>query len=131
MYLVAAIVNSLTENLTTGITLSCRQELPILVLVWATNMTIQVKWALTLACTHFTGPGTPERIFTAKWIWDSFIFSSIKPKHDKRLFVYFCFFPILTWIYVFCAKFFSEHQSKTFFWAKQVNLGKNGEKIQK
>ena len=30
---------------------------------------------------------------TAKWIWESSIFSSIKPKYDKLLFVYFCFFP--------------------------------------
>ena len=29
---------------------------------------------------------------TATWIWGSSIFSSIKPKYDKRLLVYFCIF---------------------------------------
>ena len=51
---------------------------------------------------------------TAKWILDSSIFSSIKPKHDKRLF---------TWIYLFCAEKLSEHQNNTIFGAQQVNLG--------
>ena len=35
--------------------------------------------------------------FTAKWIWDSFIFSSIKPKLDMGSFVDFCVF---TWIWL-------------------------------
>ena len=60
-------------------------------------------------------------------IWDSSIFSSITPKHDKPLIVYFCVFPH-SWIYLFCAKNCSEHQNKTIFSAKQVNSSKNGEK---
>ena len=50
---------------------------------------------------------------TNKWIWDSCIFSSIKPKHDMPLFVYFCVFPILTCIYLFCAKNCSEYKRKS------------------
>ena len=55
---------------------------------------------------------------TAKWIWDSSIFSSIKPKHDNQSFVYFCVFPR---IYLFCAENCSEHQNKII----QVRMGKN------
>ena len=40
----------------------------------------------------------------------------------------YMFFPVLTWIYLFCAKKCSEHQNKTMFGAKQVNSGKNEEK---
>ena len=32
------------------------------------------------------------QLLTAKGIWDSSTFSSTKPKHDKRLFAYFCIF---------------------------------------
>ena len=52
-------------------------------------------------------------ILTAKWIRDSSIFSSIKPKNEKRLFVYFCFFHILTYLAPKNIK------------AKQVRTGKN------
>ena len=58
---------------------------------------------------------------TAKWIWVGSIFSSIKPKHDMRLFVSFVFFSVLT----FCPKNCSLHQNKTVFQAKRVNSGKN------
>ena len=55
-------------------------------------------------------------------MWDKSIFSSIKPKHDKWLFVYFYVFPR---IYLSCTENCSEHQNKTIFGATQVNLGEN------
>ena len=65
---------------------------------------------------------------TAKWLWDSSIFSSIKPKHDKQLFVYFCVFPVLTWIYLFCLRNCFHLMFRTILVAKQLNSCKNGEK---
>ena len=47
------------------------------------------------------------QLCTAKWIWDSSIFSSIKPKDDKRLIVYFCVFsPILPDFILYCSSYF-------------------------
>jgi hypothetical protein len=40
----------------------------------------------------------------------------------------FVFFPVLTWIYLFCAKNCFVLMFRTIFSAKQVNLGKCGEK---
>ena len=40
----------------------------------------------------------------------------------------FVFFPVLTWIYLFCAKNCFVLMFRTIFGAKQVNSGKNGEK---
>ena len=48
------------------------------------------------------------QLFTAKRIWDSSILSSIKPKYERRLFVYFCVFPR---IYLFCAENCYGHSS--------------------
>ena len=73
----------------------------------------QIGWTILAEC---------RQLDTAKWIWDSSIFSSIKPKYDKWLFVYFCVFPR---IYLFCAENCSEHHNKTTFCSKQVNSGKN------
>ena len=58
----------------------------------------------------------------AKWIWDNSIFSSIRPKFDKRLFIYFCVFPR---IYLSCTKNFFILMSRTIFGATQVNSGEN------
>ena len=63
-----------------------------------------------------------KRPCTAKWIWDSFIFSSIKPKYDKQLFVYFCVFPQ---IYLSCTENCFILMFRTIFGATQVNSGEN------
>ena len=55
-------------------------------------------------------------------MWDSSIFSSIKPKYDKRLFVYFCVFPQ---IYLSCTKNCFILMFRTIFGATQVNLWEN------
>ena len=44
-----------------------------------------------ISCVSWSPKGN-YLISTAKWIWDSFIFSSIKPKLDMGLFVDFCVF---------------------------------------
>ena len=69
-----------------------------------------------------------NQLCTAKWIWHSSIFSSIKPKHDKQLFVYFCVFPrFYLDLPILCRKlFWTSNQNN--FGSKQVNSGKNGEK---
>ena len=42
----------------------------------------------------------------------------------------FVFFPILTWVYMFCVENCSDHKNKTIFVTKQVNSVKNeGNKI--
>ena len=55
-------------------------------------------------------------------MWDRSKLFSIKPKHEKRLFVYFCVF---LRICLSCTKNCSEHQNKTIFGATQVNSGEN------
>ena len=54
---------------------------------------------------------------TAKWIWDSSIFSSIKPKLDIGLFFDFCVFT-----YLFLPAFaWCEHKIVLFWFAEQLN----------
>ena len=63
--------------------------------------------------------------FTAKWIWDSSIFSSIKPKFDMGLFVDFCvftyFLPVFAWsahkiVLLWFAEQFYEHIMQKLVW---------------
>ena len=61
-------------------------------------------------------------VYTAKWIWDSSIFSSIMPKHDQRSFFYFCVFPHS---YLFCTENCFILMFRTIYGAKQVRTGKN------
>ena len=63
--------------------------------------------------------------FTAKWIWDSSIFSSIKPKMTSDSLFTFVFFPFLSEFTCFVPKIVLN--IKTIFCKKQVHSGKIGE----
>ena len=50
------------------------------------------QWKKILKKQHFKVKKKADTPFTAKWIWDISIFSSIKPKLNMGLFVDFCVF---------------------------------------
>ena len=58
-----------------------------------------------------------QNTWTAKWTWDSSIFSSIKPKLNSRLFVDFCFYQFLH----HC----SADQNKKISWSHHAKTGIN------
>ena len=70
-----------------------------------------------ISCVSWSPKGN-YLISTAKWIWDSFIFSSIKPKLNMGLFVDFCVFTRPS-IYLFLPVFAWCAHKIVFFWSAE------------